>query len=75
MMNFGFSGAGAFGWLMMILWWGLIIFGIVMLIRWLMNQSRGTSGHKQTPLEILKERYAKGEINSQEFEEKKKNLV
>ncbi len=75
MMNTGLTGFSWLGSLMMILWWGLIIFGIVLLIRWLMNQSRGAGGVEKKPLDILKERYAKGEINNQEFEEKKKNLI
>jgi len=74
MMNFGFGPFGGFGWIFMILWWVLIIAGIVALIRWLTSQSHGTNNHAKSALEILQERYAKGEINKQEFEEKKKDL-
>lgn len=74
MMNFGFSPLGGFGWIFMILWWVLIIAGVVALIKWLMAQSRDTHNHEKSPLEILKERYAKGEIDRKEFEDKKKDL-
>ena len=81
MMNFGFGPFGGFGWIFMILWWVLIIAGIVALIKWLTSQSRGTHHNEKTArpaggsaLDVLKERYAKGEINKQEFEEKKKDL-
>ena len=74
MMNFGFGTIGGFGWIFMVLWWVLIIAGIVALIKWLTSQSRGTHNHEKSALEILQERYAKGEIDKKEFEERKKDL-
>ena len=72
----GFVGWGmGFGFIFMLLFWGLIILGIVTLIRWLMTQSpTSRSPDNKTPLEIVQERYARGEIDREEYEQKKRDL-
>ncbi len=72
MMGYGY-GFAPFGFPFMILWWVLFVVGIIMLVKWIARTS-GTSGEK-SPLDILKERYAKGEIDKKEFDERKKNLT
>jgi putative membrane protein len=71
-------GMGWFGMIFMIIFWGLIIVGLVLLIRWLIqNTSSRASSDVSTgskAMDILKERYAKGEINRDEFESMKKDL-
>ena len=74
------GGGSGFGGIFMLLFWGLIIWGIFALIRSGSGHSccghgHGEKGHgEKTALDILKERYAKGEINKEEFEAKKKDL-
>jgi putative membrane protein len=69
------SGMGwwmGFGVIWMVLFWG----GIIALIIWAIKKltERGTSTSKHYPLDIAKERYAKGEISEKEFENIKKNI-
>lgn len=66
-------GMGGEGFIFMMFFWVLIIIGIVYLFRW---GNRGGEGYprEKTPLQILQERYAKGEIDKKEYEEKKKEL-
>ena len=75
--TFGGWGMGwGFGWVFMLLFWALIIFGIVAVVRWLIGSSTGGTGstREKTPLDLLKERYARGEIDQEEFERKKRDL-
>ena len=54
------------------------IVGLIFLIRWLAGLTRSRAPYDKThdsALEILKQRYAKGEINKDEFEEKKRDLM
>ena len=54
----------------------LLILGIVLLVAWAV-QRVGKSGFDRTEdstVEILKKRYARGEINKAEFEEKKRDI-
>jgi putative membrane protein len=78
MSGYGGYGMGWFGGLFMIVVWGLAIVGIVLLVRWLAVSSKKHEmggGVADSSLEILKKRYARGEINKEEFEEKKKDLL
>jgi len=76
----GHWGMGWIGGIFMIVFWIVVIIGLVFLIRWLIHTTRGASGpthpgHSSRALEILGERYAKGEIDKEEFEQKKKDLM
>ncbi len=61
------------GFLFMILFWG----AIVALIVWAIRRSTGhrmDDIHTRSPLDIAKERYARGEITKEQFEQIKKDL-
>jgi putative membrane protein len=74
--RYGFGHAASWlAWLgpiAMVLFWALFVTAIVMLIVHLARQSR--SVHDGTAIAILKERYAKGEIPREEYEQKRKDL-
>ncbi len=62
-----------FGMLFMAVFWVALIVGGVLLVKWFMGQ--GGASREDSALEILKKRYARGEINKQEFEERKRDLL
>jgi putative membrane protein len=59
--------------LMMLLFWGLVIAGLVFAIRWLIRQ--GGDDRADRALEILRERYARGEITKEEFDSRRNDLT
>lgn len=80
MMGWGGGGYGMiFGPLFMILMLALVIAVVILLVRWLggpwhpaQPPHQGQAG--RSPLDILKERYARGEIDKEEFEERRRVL-
>lgn len=66
-----------FGPIMMIVFIAVAVVVIVLLVRWLSGPGHGTTLHNspvKTPLDILKERFARGEIDKEEFEERRRVL-
>lgn len=76
----GFFGGGM-GWIGMILgfiFFILIIIGIILLIVWIVKRTTHSEIEDKTgskALEVLKERYAKGEITKEQYESMKKDLL
>lgn len=73
MGGFGFP---FFGGIMMILFWVILIGGGIWLFQSLARggQSTWSATSRETPLDVLKARYAKGEITKEQFEEMKRTL-
>ena len=72
MMDYGYGMGG--WWILGFIFWLLVLIGIVLLIKYLWEHGGAKAG-PESALEILKARYAKGEISKEEFEEKKKDIV
>ncbi len=62
-----------FGFLSMVLFWIVLVAGLILAGKWLWGQ--GPMGQEESALELLKKRYARGEINRQEFEAMKRDLL
>ncbi|OGR00548.1 MAG: hypothetical protein A2505_01230 [Deltaproteobacteria bacterium RIFOXYD12_FULL_55_16] len=81
MMGTGYWAGGPgcfFGWplgmILGIIFWGALIYGIFLLFSRLAKRRARDGEKEETPLDILKKRYARGEIDAEEFGQRKKNL-
>ena len=72
----GMGGFGFFGGLLpMILFWVVVIGLVASGARWIGTGGSGVGRPRQdTPLQILKERYARGEIDKDEFEQRRRDI-
>lgn len=74
-MTYGMYGGGM--WMFFhFLFWLLVVIGVILLIVWIVRQTSGREGGRggETALDILKKRYAKGEISKEEYEKMKDDL-
>jgi len=62
-------------WFFPLLYWTLIIAGAVFIVRWLAERNSDSSPPVESALEILKKRYARGEIDKDTFEHMKRDIT
>jgi len=76
--GFSMGMGGGFGMIIGVLFWVLLIVAVVVIVMVLAKRSGSSKtlgfGSSETALDVLKKRYANGEIGKQEFEEKKRDL-
>ena len=74
----GSWGMGGFGMIFMMVFWVLAIVGLIFIVKWLIQAATGQKGNvdnnSSRAIEILKERFARGEIDKAEFETKRELL-
>ena len=78
MMGNGMMGGGMGIWMLLsMVFWVLVIAGIILLVVWAVQKAMGGGAGRtgDSALEILKKRYARGEISKEEYEEKKRDLL
>ena len=66
--NYGASFMGGFGWIIPIIFFMLIIYGV-----YYITKSKGSQSHNSA-IETLNHEYAKGNISKEEYLERKENL-
>jgi putative membrane protein len=68
------SGMGVWGYTLMtistVLFWALIIGGVIALVRYFARADRSTGDTRTAPEQVLAERFAAGEIDEQEYQQR-----
>ena len=72
-MGYGFGWP--LGMFIGILFWLFLAFGVFYIITYLLKAKSDKIYQKDTPLDILKRKYANGEIDSEEYEKRKTTLL
>jgi putative membrane protein len=72
--DYGWGMVFGLGWFAIIIFWALLILGIIYLVK-LIAGSPKKGDKEETAIDILKKRYAKGEISKEEFEKIKDDLT
>jgi len=77
MWGWPMMGFGGFGMIFGFIFFVLIVIGVILLIVWLVRKTGYNITDKTSTrtLEILKERYAKGELTKEQYESMKKELI
>ena len=70
MMNYGYGFGGMFMWILFVIIIGVVAYFVIQSVR---SKTPGTTP-QETPLDILKKRYAKGEINKEDYDRMKHDL-
>lgn len=72
----GYGYGYGWGWHLagMFIFWIVLVLVIILLVRWLGVPGRGPSGPHESAEEILKKRYARGEIDKEEFDRRLSDL-
>jgi putative membrane protein len=75
--NWGWWAMMGLGWVAMVAFWGAVIVGIGLFVRWLAGQSGEPrrEPEREEPLAILQRRYARGEIDGETYERMKRELA
>ncbi len=77
MMGLGFDAMMLFEGLLFVAFWALVIGGTIWTVATFLRSNREPSAARaviRTPLDVLKARYAQGEITPEQFQEMKSNL-
>jgi putative membrane protein len=72
--GWGPAAAMGLGWLMMLAFWGALVVGAVLLVRWLAGGA-SLADTREDPLVILQRRYARGEIDEETYRRMRREIV
>ncbi|MFZ0612900.1 MAG: SHOCT domain-containing protein [Desulfobacterales bacterium] len=77
MMGWGIGGGGWLGGVFMLVWWMVVIAAVVAFIRWVFAAKKPAAACAppvESPLDVARKRYARGEIDQEQFRIMKREL-